>query len=69
MKKGQITTYESWAIKNAKSGYVFYSEKQDKDITSIASAHKRKVLTERVIVISSKNKQPEAKMITKITIL
>ena len=51
-----VTTLESWAIINLKSGSTFYSEKKDKDITAIASHYKRKVKTERVIFVSTFNK-------------
>jgi len=69
MKKGQIITYEAWAIANAKPGTVFYSDKQDREITAIASNHKRKITTERLVIVTSAKAEPKANYITKITVL
>ena len=66
-KKGQLTTVESWMIKNARPGAEFYTIKQSKDITAIAAHHNRKVTTERLIVVAFKSL--EAGKITKVTLL
>jgi len=67
-KKGQ-TTVESWMIANGKAGQSFYSDKEDKHLTAISSYHKRKIVTERLITITTGGKKPEAKYITKITLM
>lgn len=62
-------TIESWALNTLKKG-IFYTPKPDKDITALAVYYKRKVLTERVVVIEQKNGgDPIAKKLTKVTIL
>ena len=66
--KGQYTL-ESWMIANGKSGDHFYSDKQDKHITAISSHHQRKVLTERMITVTTGGKIPISKYITKVTLL
>ena len=66
--KGKQITIESWIIVNGKSGDHFYSEKKDGGLTAIASYHKRKITTERLIVITTGGKEPKAKYITKVTL-
>lgn len=60
---------EGYMLQNGKKGEVFYSTKSDRGITASAIHYKRKVLTERVIVIESKMKIPTATRIIKITII
>jgi hypothetical protein len=60
---------ESWMIANGKSGHHFYSDKIDRHLTAIASAHDRKITTERLITVTTGGKIPESKYITKVTIL
>lgn len=55
MSKGQ-STIESWAMVNGKQGDVFYTDKHDGSITAIASYYKRKVITERLITITTGGK-------------
>lgn len=45
-------TVESIALNNLRKGGNFYTHKQDKDITAIASYYNKKVRTERVFVIN-----------------
>jgi hypothetical protein len=66
--KGKQTTMESWIIANGKAGDHFYSDKKDGGLTAIASYHKRKITTERLIVITTGGKEPKAKYITKVTL-
>lgn len=66
--KGQ-TTMESWMIANAKEGLSFYSDKQDKHLTAIATHHKRKITTERLIITTTGGKEPKSKYITKVNLL
>lgn len=68
MRTGQ-NTLESWMIKNGKIGKTFYSDKKDRHLTAIAVQHKRKIKTERLIAVTTWKKVPEAKQITKVTLL
>ena len=68
MKKRQHTL-ESWMIANGKEGDCFYSDKMDKHLTAIATHHKRKILTERLITATTGKAIPIAKNITKVTLL
>ena len=69
MKKNKQTTLESWMLVNGKPGDVFYSGRMDKDITALATHYKKKVSTERILVISGLRNKPTTKQITKITLL
>lgn len=60
---------ESWIIANGKSGEYFYSDKQDRHLTAISTHHKRRIITERLITITTGGKDPKAKYITKVTLL
>lgn len=60
---------ESWMIANGKAGDHFYSDKQDKHLTAISTAHGRKIKTERLIVVTTAKAEPTAKNITKVTLL
>jgi predicted nucleic-acid-binding protein len=66
--KGQ-STFESYTLANGNINEVFYTDKQDKTITALANYYKRKVKTERLIVITTGKSNPIAKYITKVTIL
>ena len=67
--KGQFTL-ESWMIANGKKGEHFYSDKRDGHLTAISSHHNRKILTERMIVVSFvKEKETKSKYIVKVTLL
>lgn len=56
------------SIVYGKIGSVFYTTKGDRYVTAIASYYKKKVKTERLIVVVAK-KMPTATRITKVTIL
>lgn len=64
-----IKTFESIALANGKKGDIFYTEKLQKHLTAIAVFHKRKIQTERIVAIKAGGTEPEAKYITRITIL
>lgn len=66
--KGQYTI-ESWMIANGKEGESFYSDKIDRHLSAISTHHKRKIMTERLITITTGGKEPTAKYITKVTLL
>lgn len=66
--KGQ-STMESWMIANGKKGECFYSNKIDRHLTAISTHHKRKILTERLITITTAKNKPKAECITKVTLL
>jgi hypothetical protein len=60
-------TLESIAMTVLKKGQIFYSHKQDKDLTAISSYYKVKIKTERCFIIN--NLHTKIKNITKVTIL
>lgn len=66
--KGQ-RTMESWMIANGETGQSFYSPKMDKSLTAIATHHKRKILTERVLIVTSAKANPQVEPATKVTLL
>ena len=66
--KGQ-STMETWMIVNGKAGEHFYSDKTDKTFTGAATYYKRKIVTERLITITTGGKEPKAKYITKVTLM
>ena len=61
------STLESVALTTLKKGKFFYSMKQDKDITAIASYYKKKIKTERLMVVNPQN--CTIHKLTKVTIL
>lgn len=64
-----LTTVESWMIANGKSGDHFYSDKTDANLTGSANFYNRKIITERLITITTGGKEPIAKYITKVTLI
>jgi hypothetical protein len=66
--KGQ-STMESWMIANGKPGESFYSDKIDRHLTALSTHYQRKIITERLITITTGGKEPQSKYITKITLL
>jgi hypothetical protein len=56
-------------IANGKEGQVFYSEKKDRHLTAIATHHQRKILTERLIAVTTGKEEPVATNLTKVTLL
>ena len=68
-RKNKQYSVESWMIANGKEGDYFYSEKMDKHITAIASHHKRKISTERQLIVTTGKANPSASFITKVTLL
>ncbi|MFA5067967.1 MAG: hypothetical protein WC466_08065 [Candidatus Izemoplasmatales bacterium] len=65
---GQFTV-ESYMITNGKTGDVFFSKKKDKDLTAMASYRKRKITTERMLIVATGGKKPIAEHITKVTLI
>jgi len=63
------TTMEGWMIKFAAKGESFYTDKPDRVISAGASYNKRKVKTERLIVISGSQIKPIATTTTRVTLL
>lgn len=49
---GSMTSIESIALNTLKKGSSFFTTKQDKDVTAIATHYKKKVRTERLYTIS-----------------
>lgn len=58
---------ESIALQTLKTGQIFYTNKQDKDITAIASYYDKKVKTERVFVLDPQS--GETQRIVRVTLL
>ena len=67
--KGTLYSIESIFIAKSKPGSIGFTQKSDRQLTSLATFYKRKIKTERVIVISGTKEKPVAKGITKITII
>lgn len=63
------STIESWMIANGKAGEHFYSDKMDRHLTALSNHHKRKIVTERLITVTTGGKEPISKYITKVTLL
>lgn len=59
---------EAFCLNTLDSGSIFYTTKQDKDITAIASYYGRKVLTERFIAIDT-NTHTQIKKLTKVMVI
>jgi hypothetical protein len=71
-KQMEKRTIESWAIEKGKPGLVFYSEKKDRHLTSIAATLGRKIKTERVLLLTNihrKEDQPACNHLLKVTLL
>jgi hypothetical protein len=62
-------TIESWFIANGKVGQHLYSDKDDKSLTALASFHKKKISTERFVLVTTAKSTPIAKSLTKVTLL
>ena len=60
---------ESWMMANGKGGEHFYSDKPDRHITALSSYYNRKIVTERLVTITTGGKEPKAKYITKVTLM
>lgn len=65
---GKTNSIESIIINKYETGQSFYTEKNDKDITAIASYYKKKVKTERLVCIECRYMKTITKL-TKVTIL
>lgn len=68
-KPKRLRSIDSYVVANGKSGDFFFSKKDDKGLTAIASAHKRKIQTERVVLISGSMSEPKMETMTKCTLL
>ena len=66
-KERKQTSVESISLNNLPQGSVFYTLKQDKDMTAIASYYGKKITTERLITINPITAETER--IVKVTIL
>jgi hypothetical protein len=67
--KGTLQTIESQVMSTAKPGDHFYTEKGDRHLTAIANYHKKRIKTERLIVVTTNTDNPIAWKITKVIIL
>ena len=68
-KQGKRYTAESFALTYGKKGDIFYSTKQDKNLTAIATHNNKSITTETLVVIQMRKRKPIASKITKVTIL
>jgi hypothetical protein len=69
-KKGKTpVTVESIMLTKSESGSVFYTKKHDGHLTALSSYYKRKITTERVVVITGPKENPHAELLLKVTIL
>lgn len=67
--KGKTSTMESYMMTNGKAGESFYSDKMDRHLTALSSHYNRKIITERLITVTTAGKKLVANNITKVTIL
>ena len=58
---------ESIALQTLKAGEAFYTHKQDKDITAIATYYQKKVKTERLFVLDPQS--GETQRVVRVTLL
>lgn len=68
-RKGGQYTIESWMMANGKLGEVFYSEKMDRHLTAIATHHKRKIQTERLVAVTTGKEDVRAIAIVRVTLM
>ena len=62
-------TLESIFLLKGKPMQVFYTHKKDREITAIATYYSKKIRTERLILIEGNKEKPQAKNLTKVTII
>lgn len=65
-KKNNLTSAESILLTSLNAGQSFYTEKQDKDMTAIATYYNIRIKTERLIIIN--HITLNTNRITKVTI-
>jgi len=68
-KKNSMENIESWIIANAKKGTIFFTNKKDNNMTSLATYYKRKIQTERLITITVGKQNLQAKHLLKVTLI
>jgi hypothetical protein len=59
-------TYEGYMIENGLTGQYFYTDKSPEHMHVIAIQKKRKILTERAILVTSTRSNPQAQTHTKV---
>lgn len=64
-----ILKAESYALRDGKPDDVFYTNMSDRNITAKANYYKRKVKTERAVIITGTQIDPVANSILKVTII
>ena len=60
---------EAFMMQMGHEGDSFYTEKRDKTITAYATYYKRKITTERVVVVVGDKASPTAYNMTKVTLV
>jgi hypothetical protein len=69
MTRGQKRSIERELISKMPKGYVFYTDKPDRTITSLSAIEGRKVRTERGCFLSGPITEPKTNYLLKVTIL
>ena len=68
-KVGSVTSMEGWMMQYGEKGEMFYSGKTDRALTAIANHTKRKIKTERMIVVGGSQTNPFTDTVVKVTLL
>jgi hypothetical protein len=61
--------YESWAMENSKEGASIVSYKPTNTLTASANYYKRKIETQRIVIVEGPITEPIAVAATKVTFL
>lgn len=67
--KGNPDNYEAWMLTYGKAGDEYYSNRSDRDITAKAFYYKRKVKTERVVILSGNLSELKTETAIRVTII
>ena len=67
LRQRQPKVVESYIMVHGEAGDHFYTDKSDKDMTVYSVNWKRKIHTEKLLLVKP-GKEPEIKVITKVTL-
>ena len=65
----RVRTLEGFMMRYGKKDDTFFSEKEDRHLTAISNAYKRKIKTERVICVTPDYNDLKVKPVVKVTLL
>ena len=68
MRAPNQRTMESYMLSKGKKGDTFYTHKEDKHVTSIATYYEREISTARVVSLEGTLNKPAVRTLTKVTI-